>query len=103
MTFAGWLATVCGWYITEIGRQPFIVSGLVRTADVVSKTATASMVGTTLALYVTLYVALVFAYVAVLKYMAEKQEDVLAAQAEERAVDPPGIATPPTAVTRPAT
>ena len=22
MTFAGWLATLCGWYVTEIGRQP---------------------------------------------------------------------------------
>ena len=101
MTFAGWLATVSGWYITEIGRQPFIVSGLVRTADVASK-ATAPAIATTLALYVTLYIALVVAYVTVLKYMAEKPEDVLAAEAHERAVDPPGIATAPTAVTGPA-
>ena len=83
MTFAGWLATVCGWYITEIGRQPFIVFGLIRTADVASKT-TAPMIAATLALYVTLYVALVIAYVAVLKYMAEKPEEVLAAEASER-------------------
>jgi cytochrome d ubiquinol oxidase subunit I len=101
MTFAGWLATVCGWYITEIGRQPFIVFGLLRTADIASKTA-APMIATTLTLYVTLYLALVVAYVAVLKYMAEKREDVLAAEAAERAVDPPGITTPPSAVTRPA-
>jgi cytochrome d ubiquinol oxidase subunit I len=33
----GLVATVAGWYVTEIGRQPFIVYGLVRTADVVSK------------------------------------------------------------------
>ena len=26
MTFAGWVATVAGWYVTEIGRQPFIVA-----------------------------------------------------------------------------
>src|SRR5205814_6450870 len=25
MTFSGWLATLAGWYVTEIGRQPFIV------------------------------------------------------------------------------
>ena len=37
MTFSGWVATVAGWYVTEIGRQPFIVYGLVRTADVASK------------------------------------------------------------------
>ena len=94
MTFAGWLATVCGWYITEIGRQPFIVAGLVRTADVASK-ATAPMIATTLALYVTLYVALVIAYVTVLKYMAEKSEAVLETEAEERERQPPGIATSP--------
>jgi cytochrome d ubiquinol oxidase subunit I len=98
MTFAGWLATICGWYITEIGRQPFIVFGLVRTADVASK-ATAPMIATTLALYVTLYIALIAAYVAVLKYMAEKPEEVLAVEARERAVDPPGIVTPPSALT----
>ena len=100
MTFAGWLATVAGWYITEIGRQPFIVFGLVRTADVVSKT-TAPMIAVTLALYVTLYVALVIAYVTVLKYMAEKSEDVLAAEAQERSATPPGIATAPSAVAGP--
>ena len=97
MTFAGWLATVCGWYITEIGRQPYIVFGLVRTADVASATS-APLIATTLALYVTLYVALVVAYVAVLKYMAEKPEDVLATEAKERAVAAPGVATSPSAV-----
>ena len=83
MTFAGWLATVCGWYVTEIGRQPFIVYGLIRTADVASKVA-APTIAFTLALYVTLYLALVIAYVAVLKYMAEKPEEVLADEANER-------------------
>ena len=39
MTFSGWVATVAGWYVTEIGRQPFIVYGLLRTADVASKRA----------------------------------------------------------------
>jgi len=73
MTFSGWVATVAGWYVTEIGRQPFIVQGLVRTADVVAQVP-APMVGLTLALYMTLYLALTVAYIAVLKYMAEKPE-----------------------------
>ena len=97
MTFSGWLAVVCGWYITEIGRQPYIVFGLIRTADIASTTS-APLIATTLALYVTLYVALVIAYVAVLKYMAEKPEDVLATESAERAAAPPGIATAPTGV-----
>ena len=48
MTFSGWVATVAGWYVTEIGRQPFIVYGLIRTADVVSTKPTAAMIGLTL-------------------------------------------------------
>jgi len=76
MTFSGWVATVAGWYVTEIGRQPFIVYGLIRTADVASKQSS-SMIGLTLALYVALYLALIVAYVGVLKYMAEKPEETL--------------------------
>jgi len=77
MTFSGWVAVVAGWWVTEIGRQPYIVYGLVRTAEVAS-TVAAPTIGLTLALYVVLYVALVVAYVGVLKYMAEKPEAVLA-------------------------
>ena len=94
MTFAGWVATVAGWYVTEIGRQPFIVYGLIRTADVASKVPSA-MIGLTLALYVTLYLALIVAYVTVLKYMAEKPDEVLATEAAEEAGTPVGIATSP--------
>jgi cytochrome d ubiquinol oxidase subunit I len=98
MTFAGWIATVAGWYVTEIGRQPYVVFGLVRTAEVASDVA-APMISTTLALYVTLYVALIVAYVAVLKYMAEKPDEVLEDEAHERAAAPPGVITPPLAAT----
>jgi cytochrome d ubiquinol oxidase subunit I len=94
MTFAGWAATVCGWYVTEIGRQPFVVHGLIRTADVASNVAAPS-IALTLTLYVTLYLALVVAYVAVLKYLAEKPEEVLETEDRERAQQPPGVATSP--------
>ena len=94
MTFSGWVATVAGWYVTEIGRQPFIVYGLIRTADVASKVP-AAMVGLTLALYVTLYIALIVAYVSVLKYMAEKPDEVLQIDAVEQAVTPAGASTSP--------
>ena len=91
MTFSGWVATVAGWYVTEIGRQPFIVYGLIRTADVVS-TVPSSMIGLTLALYITLYLALIVAYVTVLKYMAEKPEEVLQDDAVEPVALPTGSA-----------
>ena len=74
MTFSGWLATVAGWWVTEIGRQPFIVYGLIRTADVASATA-APLIAISLAMYLLLYGLLIVAYVAVLKYMAGKPDD----------------------------
>jgi cytochrome bd ubiquinol oxidase subunit I len=70
MSFSGWLATLAGWYVTEIGRQPFIVYGLVRTSEVVTHIAS-PMVGVTLAAYVITYGLLLVTYVGVLKYMAE--------------------------------
>lgn len=51
------------------------------------------MIGLTLALYITLYLALIVAYVTVLKYMAEKPEEVLAIDALEQAVTPAGAQT----------
>jgi cytochrome d ubiquinol oxidase subunit I len=71
MSFSGWVATVAGWYVTEIGRQPWVVQGLVRTADVASSTPP-GYIALTLAGYLVLYAVLIVAYVAVLRYMGEK-------------------------------
>ena len=71
MAFSGWVATVSGWYVTEVGRQPFMVFGLLR-VDELASAVPAPMIALTLALYVTLYLALLVAYVGVVKYMAEK-------------------------------
>jgi len=91
MTFSGWIAVVAGWYVTEIGRQPYIVYGLIRTADIASK-QTSSMIGLTLALYVTLYLALIVSYVGVLKYMAEKPEEAMQSDPADRKAVPTGAA-----------
>jgi cytochrome bd ubiquinol oxidase subunit I len=70
MTFSGWVATLAGWYVTEIGRQPFMVYGLLRTADLVVDHPPA-MVLATLIGYLTVYAFLLVAYIAVLLYMSE--------------------------------
>jgi len=36
MTPAGFVAVLAGWFVTEVGRQPFTVYGVLRTADSVS-------------------------------------------------------------------
>ena len=69
MTFAGWVATLSGWFVTEIGRQPFLVYGLLRTADLVGDHP-AGMVLSTLIAYLAVYVFLLAAYVLVLMHMA---------------------------------
>ena len=71
MAFSGWTATVAGWYVTEVGRQPWIVQGLLR-VDEVASTVPGPHIAFTLALYLTVYLALLVAYVSVVKHMAEK-------------------------------
>jgi cytochrome d ubiquinol oxidase subunit I len=69
MTFSGWVSTLAGWYVTEIGRQPFLVYGMLRTADLVAKHP-AGMVLSTLIAYLAVYVFLLVSYVGVLMYMS---------------------------------
>jgi cytochrome d ubiquinol oxidase subunit I len=51
---AGLAAVLAGWMTTEIGRQPWIVYGVMRTADAVSPIG-AGQLGFTLALFVAVY------------------------------------------------
>jgi cytochrome d ubiquinol oxidase subunit I len=53
---AGFLAVIAGWVTTEVGRQPFVVYGLLRTADAVSPLA-APAVGASLLAFVVVYFA----------------------------------------------
>jgi len=50
----GFVAVVAGWIVTESGRQPWIVQGVMRTADALSPVPGGS-VATTLALFVVVY------------------------------------------------
>ena len=36
LTPAGFIAVLAGWFVTEIGRQPYIVYGVLRASDTVS-------------------------------------------------------------------
>jgi cytochrome d ubiquinol oxidase subunit I len=71
MAFSGWLATLAGWYTTEIGRQPWLVHGVMSTAEAVADVP-APMVLSTLIGYLAIYAALLFAYVGVVGYLAIK-------------------------------
>ena len=55
----GYIAVTAGWTTTEVGRQPWVVYGHLRTADAVSPNLTGGDVATSLALYVAVY-AIIF-------------------------------------------
>ncbi|MEK6244095.1 MAG: cytochrome ubiquinol oxidase subunit I [Pseudomonadota bacterium] len=70
-TFSGWIATLCGWLVTEIGRQPWLVTGILRTADAVGSVGEAQL-GASLTGYVLTYSLMFVAYMVVLTYLAGK-------------------------------
>ena len=77
MTFSGWVATVAGWYVTEIGRQPFLVYGVLKTADAASSVPS-GMIATTFLMYLSVYVFLTLSYISVVFYLARKAGEPIA-------------------------
>ena len=52
------IAAMAGWVLTEIGRQPWIVWGLLKTADANSPNVSSTTLGISLGVFVALYGAL---------------------------------------------
>ncbi len=57
----GFVATLMGWFTAEVGRQPWVVYGQLRTADAVTPFLTSHEVATTFALIAAVY-ALIFGF-----------------------------------------
>jgi cytochrome d ubiquinol oxidase subunit I len=57
----GFVAILCGWFVAEVGRQPWVVYGLLRTVDAHSPSVTAGQVITSLTLYVVVYTVIFLA------------------------------------------
>lgn len=71
MAFSGWVATLAGWYTTEIGRQPWLVTGVLTTREAVADVS-GGMVLSTLMAYLAVYAFLTTAYLGALTYLARK-------------------------------
>jgi cytochrome d ubiquinol oxidase subunit I len=54
----GFVAVIAGWFVTEVGRQPWTVYGLLRTADSVSPSLTSSNVVLSILGYVAVYLVI---------------------------------------------
>ena len=71
MTFSGWVATLAGWYVTEIGRQPWIVTGVLDTASAAAQHPV-PILGISLVTYLTVYAGLLLAYMYTLYHLAKQ-------------------------------
>jgi cytochrome d ubiquinol oxidase subunit I len=83
MTFSGWIATLAGWYVTEIGRQPYLVSGILKTSEAVTDIAPENVLFSFI-LYLSVYVCLLIAYLHTLFLMARRAVEIEEIQPEER-------------------
>ncbi|MFT7008426.1 MAG: cytochrome d ubiquinol oxidase subunit I [Colwellia sp.] len=75
MSFSGWIATLAGWYVTEIGRQPWLVTGILTVKDAATDIAPEN-VGLTLIMYLTLYVVLMVSYLHTIFTMANRAIEI---------------------------
>lgn len=57
----GWVAVLSGWYLAEVGRQPWIVYGLLRTSEAVTPSLTMAHAITSLLIYVSVY-AIIYSF-----------------------------------------
>jgi cytochrome d ubiquinol oxidase subunit I len=70
-TFTGWIATLAGWIVTEIGRQPWLVTGVLKTWEAAGPVPGAQL-GVSLAGYAVTYAVMLVAYLVVLTHLAGK-------------------------------
>ena len=83
MTFSGWIATLAGWYVTEVGRQPYLVSGVLKTSDAVTQLPP-EHVGFSFVIYAALYSVLLVAYIKTLFLMCRRSVEIEEISQEER-------------------
>jgi cytochrome d ubiquinol oxidase subunit I len=82
----GFFATLMGWYTAEVGRQPWVVYGVLRTADATTPFLTPRDVALSLAMFAAVYV-LIFAAGAIYIYRMLRQGP-LPAPIHPRATNP---------------
>ena len=70
------LAALAGWVLTEVGRQPWIVYGLLRTSDANSPSVSATWLGISLGTFALLYAALTVTDIVLLRRYADPDRPV---------------------------
>lgn len=74
------LANLSGWIAAEVGRQPWVVQGILRTKDAISKVVTAEQIWFSLIMFTLVYILLLILFVYLLiRKIKHGPEDVQAA------------------------
>jgi cytochrome d ubiquinol oxidase subunit I len=81
MTPSGVIATLGGWYVAETGRQPWVIYGLLRTADAVSPVPAGALLSTLIA-FVCVYTLFMAAFLVFAWHMIRRGPDLSPAQTE---------------------
>jgi cytochrome d ubiquinol oxidase subunit I len=102
MAPAGFVAVIAGWIVTEVGRQPYTVYGLLRTADSVSPIGMPAVAASLIAfivVYFTLFSAGLVYILRQMKIAPIASEPVMPANTPTRAAGfvPPSLARSPSA------
>ena len=79
----GFVAVIAGWFTTEVGRQPWVVYGLLRTTDAAS-ILPLSEVAITLFGFIALYFTLLFTFIHYLNKLIHKGFDVITSNVPDR-------------------
>jgi cytochrome d ubiquinol oxidase subunit I len=67
---AGFIAVLAGWITTEVGRQPYLVYGLLRTADSVSPLAAPAVASSLIAFAIVYFAVFTAGVIYILRLMA---------------------------------
>lgn len=83
MSFSGWIATLAGWYVTEVGRQPYLVHGVLKTEDAVTQLPGENVLFS-FVMYAVIYTILLVAYMGTLTLMCRRSVEIEEITSEER-------------------
>ncbi|HQJ27136.1 MAG TPA: cytochrome ubiquinol oxidase subunit I, partial [Thermoleophilia bacterium] len=87
------LAINMGWTTTEVGRQPWVVQGLMRTSDGVSPTVSAGEIWATLGIFALVYLVLFIAWLRIFLGIIKKGPDDVTRMPEAGHTTPGPVAT----------
>ena len=94
-----YVAVTAGWVTTEVGRQPYVVYGFLRTADAVSPTLTGGDVMLSLLLYIAVYIVIfgtgLYYFVRLVQKGPSEQTEGHALRPDERSARPLSAAIGP--------